>query len=403
MNIDYFKDKTLPLSILLLMFIGHIKLQSEFVCGAWVPYWKGEGGIKTALAHASAFQQISPFSFEVNKNGVIRDTLRRNSQIWQSLFDACRQQKAKIIPTIFWTDIHAMHDCFTDEKKCFAHAEQIVDIVLKNKFDGININYERVASADRAAYLTFVKQLAEKLHAHNLLLVCSMGGRTSDNSVALYPWKRYPVKSKGVDTSCLKTVSLHPGFGKEAQEYKHTVATLFDQIHIMGYDEWGVPCKYNKEHLKNEYYLSHASNQWVEKIIQYALSYIQSNKVVLGIPTYGLEFCITPNGDTINFRKRQNISWHDAILLAKKHDKIPKRTAGGELAFTYNNGNELRYVCYLDEVAIQDKINLAKKYNLKGVYFFRLDGTEPEMLWSTISDHCTPQKKPIKSFFSYFW
>ena len=90
----------------------------------------------------------------------------------------------------------------------------------------------------------------------------------------------------------LSHVSLNPGKGKDAVRYKRVFSECCDQVTVMGYDEWGRPYKHSPEHLKNKYYYSHASNQWVDQILQYHLTFIPAEKLVLGIPTYGLEFKI---------------------------------------------------------------------------------------------------------------
>jgi spore germination protein YaaH len=350
-----------------------------FILGGWLPYWRTRESIASATHAMSYLHQVSPFSYEVDNNGNLIDTFDKNRRAWRRFFAACRSQNIKIIPTIFWTKTHALHTCLSSNHTRNNHVNQIMRKIIRNKFDGININYERVQPKDREFFLRFMEQLSQRLHERKLLLCCSMGGRTSDKSVGLY------TNNATSSQRSIPAVSLNPGQGKSGQRYKKRIAQCCDQVHIMGYDEWGVPAKYNPLAHENNYFISHASNQWIEQIIRYALSYIPADKLILGIPTYGLEFCIyNPAGD-YSYKKTRNITYPEACRLVREHKQEPVRTLGGELSFTYTHDNKLHYVCYMDSAAIKDKLELARKYKLKGVYIFKIDGLEDPALWKTLT------------------
>lgn len=375
--------------------------------GGWVTYWRCESSVACARCHCDILDQISPFCLEVDSKGNLRNTLRRQQQLWQELYTACKKKGKPIlfVPTIYWTDTEQMHQILSNKTRREEHIKQILDLVLKNKFDGININYERVCSHDRESYMVFLRRLAYELHSRGLVLYTSIGGRTGDNTIGVLQKNgaddSTPIKhehkhklNKHGHTSlkehALKHpkkchISLNPGKGEDALRYKKTLVECCDQIHIMGYDEWGRPYKRNKEHLKNEYFVSHASHDWIEQIIQYGLTFVPREKLVLGIPTYGLEFALFNNKGDITFKKRRNVTVPKALELARHHGKKPKRTAGGELSFTYyNDNNERRYVCYVDGESVADKIALAKKYGIKGVYFFTMHEDMDPAIWPLV-------------------
>jgi spore germination protein YaaH len=371
--------------------------------GGWLPYWRCAQSTESAQEHLSLLDQVSPFSYEVDNDLNLVDTFKSKAGEWKKFYQSCRKKNIKIIPTIFWTDTAGLHKCLSRKKQRDKHINQIMQEVITHHFDGININYERVRPEDRNYFITFIKDLSGRLHAKKLMLCCSVGGRTSDTSVkAFYDhtiqasenekqrfigfnWSKPALKTY----KPAPTVSLSPGKGRAAQKYKKLLVKYCDQIHVMGYDEWGLPCKHSDRDLKDCYYISHCSNRWLEQIIQYALSYISPEKIVLGIPTYGLEFAVQKENDDLIFKKVRNVTFPRAQNMIIDKKITPSRSSGNELTFTYMNGDEKRYVCYLDGHAIKSKIDYARKYGLKGVYIFKIDGLEDTNMWKLLEQNQT--------------
>lgn len=364
--------------------------------GGWVPYWRSDAVAASIKAQWDQLDLISPFSLEVDKHGHLKNPFRARRKLWQEIQDRSQQKNNRklYVPTIFWTKTYDMHEVFSHKAKRDEHARQIIDMVISHNFDGININYEKVSGQDRENYLLFLKKLSEELHRKGRVLYVTLGGRTGDNTIGVlsahdYAPKhekkhhhRHHVKKHQLDK--LPT-SLNPGSGEAAVRYKKVLRECCDLFFVMGYDEWGKPYKRSKEYLKNNYFVSHASNQWVEQIIQYVLTFVPPHKVVLGVPSYGLEFALIKKDGDIQTKKRRNVKYYDALKLAQTHNVKPTRTAGGELSFVYtNHAHEKRYVCFLDSQSIKDKINLVKKYRLKGICLFTLDGDVDKNIWPAL-------------------
>ena len=392
------------LMALLAVFSGFCSLleAQKFIVGAYVPYWKCAQGTHTIKTHIAHLDQISPFSFEVNGNGSILNKFKRTSMYWSDLKALCNKKKIPFVPTIYWTDTEKMHNILSDKRKREFHIQSIMDTVIRNGYDGININYERVCSHDREHYVAFMRALAEKLHARKLVLHTSIGGRTSDHTIAYrYPYEPLTEhvirKPKSFAEHANKKprqshISLNPGTGEKGKAYKKMLAECCDQVHFMGYDEWGKPYLHDDKHFKDEYFVSHSSHQWIEQMLEYALTFIPAHKLVIGVPTYGIEFAVLhpknakPSKKGLSLKKRRSLYYPTARDTARTHHAKPKRTAGGELCYLYNNHGERRYVVYLDGNGIKEKIALAKKYGIKGLYLFTVTGNEDPAMWDVLRD-----------------
>jgi spore germination protein YaaH len=372
--------------LLCFVFLSHLlSASSKYFVGGWVPYWKPEESIADVLDHIDQIQEIGLFSFEVDKKLNLYNPFSQN-RAWKPFFEQVRNRGIKIVPTIYWTDTKSMHSCLTDPEKLERHINQIVTLVLKEKMDGININYEKVSSNTRADFLRFMQKLSARMHEHKLVLYCTLGARTGDRTIGVLYNDAKPEKPASSSKDKFKNVSisLSPGSGAEAEAFKTALVACCDRFYIMGYDEWGKPFFYSKHCRKAKYFISHSSHQWIDQALTYYRSYIPADKLVIAFPSYALEFKMIENGDLLKFKKTRNLSTRHAKALAQKHAITPTFTHGAEKCFLHTHNNEQRYVCFFDNDALIDRLQLVKKHNIKGVYFFKFDGGNEHGFWDIL-------------------
>ena len=144
----------------------------------------------------------------------------------------------------------------------------------------------------------------------------------------------------------------------------------------------------------------------------------KKEKIVLGVSTYGHHYAVTvaPNWYR-DYWKLGAMNVPDILDIAKKNKVTPTRNGAGEMSFTYlpkssevkfptslvipkntpkgelvaakalayanKTGKEVVFHMgwYSDAGAILDKVKLAKKYGLKGVALFKIDGEEDQKAW----------------------
>lgn len=358
----------------------------------WIPYWRDTQGIKDAKKHLDAIDVLYPFAFTVKLDGTLSDNAGLNKSDWRSFIKTARKKNIEIIPTIMWSSGATIHAVLSDESARAKHVQAIVDMVDDGKFDGVGIDYESKLPETKDYFSLFLKELKKKLGKS--LLTCTVEARTPPDSL-------YRVVPSTIEYS---------------NDYTE-LAKHCDRIEIMAYDQQRADIKLN-DIRKGVPYMPVSDPLWVEKVVQLALKDFKPEQIVLGIPTYGYHYDVTVAPDWYrDYRRVGALNMPDMLDVAKKYKVTPGRNAQGEMSFTYfaesspykvlnalktpkgtpkgyeaaakalqyasATGKEVtvRLATYSDALAVQDKVNIARAYNLGGVALFKIDGEEDQNIW----------------------
>lgn len=368
---------------MLLLFVTQTSFAATFDKAVWIPYWRKTEGASTTLANLSSVTQISPFAYELQADGTLKNAFKINEEPWTTLIAEAKKKKVKIYPSILsypstLTAKRAVFDLLSNKKKRQAHVKDIVKKVVDNKFDGIDIDYEAKVADSKPHFAAFLTELSTALHKNKKQLICTIEPRTPPDS-------RYATTSKEV----LSKVEY-------ANDYK-AIGKACDQVRIMAYDQSTDDAKLvNQNKVAGKLYAPVADIEWVKKIVTVALWDIPAKKIIIGVPTYGYKYEVTVSTTTGNYKYKRigSMNFNYADELAKSLGQTPLRNSAGELSFTYSTttgvggeylGGVKQYlVWYSDSQAIADKIKLAKLYKLGGVAVFKIDGGNDPKIWEVL-------------------
>lgn len=356
---------------------------TTFDKAVWIPYWRKTEGASTTLPNLNKLTQISPFAFELQSNGTIKNALKFEDEPWTTLITEAKKKKVKVYPSILSyphneNEKYAFYLLLAQRNRRLAHEKEILALVKKYNVDGIDIDYEAKTAETRVYFSAFLTELATLLHNNKKQLICTVEARTP-------PESRYATTSQIV----LSKVEY-------SNDYK-VIGKVCDQVRIMAYDQAGDDMQLvNQNTALGTSYKPVADINWVEKIATLALRDIPAKKLILGIPTYGYKYEIIPATATSSqkYARLGSMNFNYADELAKSLRIRPTRNSAGEISFTYAtstdiNGNQLgslkQYlVWYSDATAIADKIRIAKLYKLGGVVIFKVDGGNDPNLWNVL-------------------
>lgn len=337
----------------------------------WIPYWAKTAGVEDVVSNTDNLDSVSPFSYEVDSKGNLLDKGKKDAEPWTTLFRNAKRDKVEIIPSILWTNAASMHTVLSDPELRKEHEKQIYNEILKNKkFAGVDIDYEGKWAETRGSFSTFLREISELADGKGKKLVCTIEART-------------PVEDKFevVDKARLSSIQYSNDYA--------VVAEVCDQVKLMTYDQGAIDIKLNATKKGKDFYAPVADPAWVEKVIKLTLKDIPAEKIHLGLASYGYVYELTPRkAGGYDYKRLRAINYPLADSRAKEKGITPTRNSAGELSYTYTDPaypGKIILVWYSDSQAMQQKIDLAKKYNLAGVAVFKFDGEHDEKFWEVIN------------------
>ena len=287
---------------------------------------------KAVEKHWQNLDKVVPFWYTLKPDGKIENRYGGHQYELSSLTD---DRKIDMLPLINNSQKNNM--MLVNPEIRNKSVNNIVKLIEKYDYKGINIDFEFIPEWTRNGYTSFIKLLSEKMPADKIL------------TISVFPKINVPLNLQG------------------AYDYS-ALAKYVDQIVIMTYDN----------HWSTGPAGPIAPINWVENNIQYALEYIPADKIMLGIANYGY--------DWTNNNTAQDISAKKAIDIAsKKGVEIKWHESYQTPYFYYRDENNIKHeVWFENSYSTSFKLELVKKYDLKGIAIWRL-GNSTDKFWETIN------------------
>lgn len=310
-------------------------------------------------------KEVMPFWYSLKSPTLIRDDYVSGNPSWPIADTVCLMRRAglQVIPTMTdGTDKLVLSGYLANAETRATIVKSIVDLVMKNNFDGIDLDYEGFAFVDgnttwsktAPRWVALVKELSVALHAKNKLL--------SVSTPYLYDPKE---KQKGYFVYAWADI-----------------ASSIDRLRIMTYD----------------YSVSKPGPMgplsWAEKTIKYAVSVMSASKVYVGLPGYGRDWITSVIGKCPTSAPPGLKAGAKAAVFkmnyAEAKAKIDKATPiyneqFGEATYNYSqsfNGVSTtgastactvnRTVWYQNARSFSDRMALVAKYRLGGAAMWTL-------------------------------
>src|SRR5215217_839766 len=305
----------------------------------YAAYWDQARAVSSVAGAGRALTEVSPSWYTPLADGSV--TVQETGMVDDSpaAVAAMRAGGAKVLPAIAnyrdktW-DRAAVAAVLADAGQRSLHVAKIRDLVRRRGFDGIDIDYEHLAAADRPGFTTFVTQLAAALHADRKLL-----------SVTLHP----------------KSSEPGPQPKNQAQDYA-ALGRVADEVRIMMYDyHWDTSAPG-----------ALAPMAWVRKVMTWAATQVPRRKLVLGVATYGYDWV---------GRRGTSLMWADVVRRARARAAEEHYDTTAQAPwFSYVDARGATHtVWYENERSIAAKRAVMRELGLGGMHYWRLGGEDPDV------------------------
>jgi len=318
---------------------------AAYKVSVWIPPWS-TAALTSIQANGGSITESNPVWYAWNADYSVAKQWNAENPTWRSSMGGL------LIPTVQ----NLVNDSFDGNAAAAmlanattreAHATALAQLAIANGFDGIDVDYERVPTASRAAFTTFVGSLAAKLHAANKKLSVTVYAKASDKE----NWN-----------------------GPGSQDWS-AIGGAADSVKIMAYDY----------HWSTSAAGAIAPLDWLDQVAAYAEQTIAGSKIMMGLPWYGYDWPASGSASTATFA-----SAHQTMLA--NNATVQRDAASGEPYFSYSG----RTVYFQDAAGYTAKINLLKQKH-PGIAGFAnwAAGQEDPDIWKVISG--TPVVTPPPS------
>lgn len=315
---------------------------SELQIFGSIPYWDQPRAIKVFKENVEVFDIISVFWYHLDDGGniVTYDYAKEDA----SLITFAHEHDVKVLALIAnlpeegdW-DAWLVENVIEGESARAKHIADILALIKKHNFDGVNIDYEFLRDRQTEDYTAFIEELGAALHKEGKIL-----------SIAIH------AQEPGGETRGQDLKALH----------KHV-----DILSFMTYDEhWetGSPGPV-------------ASLPWVRSVLEYARDLgVPSKKIFMGIPLYGYDWAEGKE-------RADGIEYEEVVARANKYDTdvLFDETAQSPY-FSYEVAGTKHRVWFENVKSFGPKFELAKEFGVGGIMFWR-QGREDMRIYGVLGE-----------------
>ena len=315
--------------------------ESNWCVDVWYPSSEEPTGFESITNNAELIHTVNPFWYSPHIDGTVY-TNDPNAESEGQLAEM-RDLGLTIMPAIF----SSVHSMIMDAETRTFHVNEIVSLVERMDYDGIDIDYEGFPRDTREPFSLFIKELSDALHERGYLLSIAVHAKTTDEGA----WD-----------------------AAYAQDWARIVPAV-DMFRIMTYD-------YSN---RNEPPGPIAPVAWVTDVLTYAETITDLSHVSMGLHFYGYSWLRgTPPATTISWASAQRYITSFEPDLERNPDDM-------ELFVDLRVTGLPRQTVYLaDAVGLAFKLDLIQEAfpDLGGVSIWGIGGEDPEN-WDVLGDYIT--------------
>lgn len=312
--------------------------ENELIVSGWTFPWDPSSW-KTLQEWGSDLDEVSPYWYYVLENGTVvgshNDTENRDYIVY------CRANGLEIIPMISNNhDVDVVSNIVLNSTARTHHISSLLDIIIRNGFEGVDINYENIPTALKDDYSNFIMELADVFHNRGKKVYVSVFPKISDDEIREGPGA-YDYREIG--------------------KYADSVRVMVYNLHWSSCDRSGPITSY----------------EWVADIMEYACEAIPVSKVSLGIPLFGYDWIVDRFGNALTIADNRSFSYINNLL---KDPGIDRRWNGTSrtpyLEYMESNGQR-HAIHYNDAESLLHEMLISRDLGINRISLWRIGNEDP--------------------------
>lgn len=315
---------------------------------AWIPSWDMKEGVESFRKNPKIFSAISPVWYSLNKDGSLTKNLSHKAQLLQ----IAKENNVEVVPSIASFDFSIIKAVLQSPSSYERYLEEIRGIASEEGIDGIDLDYESIEREDKEAFFKMLDDIKKILGSNKTLSVTVL-----------------PKWGDDVRYSSLQQT-------RDVQDWER-IGKIADEVRIMTYD-------YTSQRSATPGPI--APLEWMERVAEYAVTKIDKTKVYLGVHLYGYEWIdkrYNPDIDIENVQLESKVQSNSysfrtikTILQDPSVDSLYDARLGEGIA-SYDCLEKSRCTLFFPtKQSVQERIEIAKKYSLAGVAYWKLGRDE---------------------------
>ncbi|WP_377889629.1 LysM peptidoglycan-binding domain-containing protein [Alkalihalobacillus sp. R86527] len=312
------------------------------------------------VQHRPSLSQLALFLFRISQANPtkIEKFGKFTDKEIAKLVQLAHEQNIKIIPVVHnllykkgdtEPSKKVVQTLVSSEENRRAFALNLVKLIEKYNFDGVDIDIEDVYIEDSEKLSLLYKTIGEEMNKKGYFFSASVPSRASDEPVNPF---------------------------SDPFDYA-AIGGAVDQFIVMLYNEFGWPGSPAGPAV---------TAGWMDKVMKYAKTRIPPEKLVAAVSVFGFDFNLDKDKSTY-------VTYDMAMKLKKKYKAEVKFDEERKTPyFTYTDEEGSKHeVWFENEESIRAKVNLADQLGIQGVALWRL-GMEDPAMWTMISDEVVVER-----------
>lgn len=308
--------------------------RSVIINGYTYPHIKDE-----VLANAMPYlSNITPFSYGFNLDGSLIEP--NDEKLIKTAIEN------NVAPLMLLTTINADGTfnsvkagmMLKDEKAQDILIENIIKKMQEKNYTGIDVDIEYLTKDDRDNFTNFIRKLTEALHPLGYEVTVALAAKESEDEVGLI---------------------------FEGHDYK-ALGEIADNLLLMTY-EWGYT--YGPP-------MAVAPINKVRGVLDYAITQIPHEKLLIGIPNYGYNWTLP----FVEGNAAKSLNNVEAVDLARDTGAIIEFDEEAQTPFfTYYDLEGNKHIVWFEDArSIEAKLNLIEEYDIQGAAYWTIMSPFPQ-------------------------